>query len=88
MKNIFEMNLEEIDKKLDEIFKETTPEKLVEELKECGYKEEEIINIEKEVNSHIYVKEVEEKYKNIYKEFLHKNRTRRLATFEEKMEVA
>ena len=38
MENIFQLSLDEIDKKMDEILSKTTPEKLIEELKECGYK--------------------------------------------------
>lgn len=37
MKNIFELSLKEIDKELDKILKNKTPEELLNELKECGY---------------------------------------------------
>lgn len=37
MNKIFKLSLDEIDKKMDEILLKTTPEKLIEELKECGY---------------------------------------------------
>lgn len=34
--NIFKLSEEEIEKELDKIFKKTTPEKLLQELIECG----------------------------------------------------
>lgn len=39
MNNIFQLSLDEIDKMMDEILSKTTPEKLMEELKGCGKKD-------------------------------------------------
>ena len=44
--NIFEMNVNEIDDIMNNILNETTPEMLMKELKECGYKDVEITDIE------------------------------------------
>ena len=44
--NIFEMNISEIDDMMNNILNETTPEILMKELKECGYKNVEITDIE------------------------------------------
>ena len=44
--NIFEMNVNEIDNIMNNILNETTPEMLMKELKECGYKDVEITDIE------------------------------------------
>ena len=44
--NIFKMNVNEIDNIMNNILKETTPEMLMKELKECGYKNVEIADIE------------------------------------------
>ena len=55
---------------------------------ECGYKNVEITDIENEVNRTNYVKEIKTKRQYGHKNFLHKNRTSELSTFEENMEVA
>lgn len=44
--NIFKMNVNEIDDIMNNILNETTPEMLMKELKECGYKDVEITDIE------------------------------------------
>ncbi|MFR2207179.1 MAG: YopX family protein [Clostridia bacterium] len=44
--NIFEMNVNEIDDIMNNILNEITPEMLMKELKECGYKNVEITDIE------------------------------------------
>lgn len=44
--NVFEMNVNEIDDIMNNILNETTPEILMKELKECGYKDVEITDIE------------------------------------------
>lgn len=44
--NIFETNVNEIDDIMNNILNETTPEMLMKELKECGYKNVEITDIE------------------------------------------
>ena len=82
MKNIFELSLKEIDKELDKILKNKTPEELFNELKECGYEQDEIMIIEKEVNDLRYVKDTKDKQRNSYNEFLHKKRTRNLKFFD------
>ena len=81
--NIFEMNVNEIDDIMNNILNETTPEMLMKELKECGYKNVEITDIENEVNR---TNKIKRQYG--HKNFLHKNRTSELSTFEENMEVA
>ena len=43
--NIFEMNVNEIDDIMNNILNETTPEMLMKELKECGYKNVDVKNL-------------------------------------------
>lgn len=89
MENIFNLSLKEIDKEFDKLLKNFTPEELLKELKECGYEQDEIMIIEKEVNDSVYVKDMQIKHENLYNEFLHKRRTRNLKTFDNiEVEVA
>ena len=88
MDNIFKMSLEEIDKKMDEILSKTTPEKLIEDLKKCGYEGNETIELLLKDNNYKYKKETTITHKNKYKQFIHKNRTNSLNTFSDNMEVA
>ena len=75
--NIFDLDLKEINKKMKEILSKETPEKVLSDLIECGYKRIDIEEIENETKKINY--KVEEKF-NINKEYLdfiklHKNKT-------------
>ena len=88
MENIFQLSLKEIDKKMDEILSKTTPEKLIEELKECGYKPNEEIEFILNNNNYTYQKEISLTYESKFKQFVHRKRIKPLRVFNENMEVA
>lgn len=74
--NIFDLDVKEINKKMKEILSQTTPEKVLSDLFECGYRRIDIDEIENETKKINY--KIEEKF-NIDKEYfnfikLHKNR--------------
>lgn len=75
--NIFNLSLEEIDKRMKEILSKTTPEELLSELIECGYKRVDIDTIEnetKKINYRIEKKfNMDIEYLNFIK--LHRNST-------------
>lgn len=53
--NIFNLSIEELDKKMKELLKKTTPENLLNDLIECGYKKTEIEEIEEVVSKYSYI---------------------------------
>ncbi len=55
--NIFNLSVKEIEEEMNKVLKEVTPEQLLEELLECGYKKKEIKEIEEEVKEYNYMEQ-------------------------------
>lgn len=53
--DIFDLSIEDFQKTIKKIVDEYTPEELLQQLKECGYKEDECSMLMEEINSEEYV---------------------------------
>lgn len=53
--DIFDLSIEDFKEEMKKLVDEYTPEKLLQQLKECGYKEDECSMLMEEVNSEEYI---------------------------------